>query len=41
MECKNCKTSFCWVCLQTKKNGKWNCGGAFDYCGKIAQTQVL
>ena len=32
--------SFCWVCLEVKNiNGPWPCGGAFDYCGKVAQTQ--
>lgn len=39
MTCKSCKTKFCWVCLDIYKNNKWSCGGAFDYCEKIAQTQ--
>ena len=41
MECKNCKKSFCWICLDKKENNAWKCGGAYDYCGKIAQVQKL
>lgn len=41
MTCNLCKESFCWVCLGVKNGDNWACGGAFDYCGKVAQTQVL
>ena len=41
MECKQCKKSFCWVCLSTKdiKEKEWKCGKYNEYCGKVEQTQ--
>ena len=42
MECKNCKKTFCWVCLSVKdNNNKWSCGGAFNYCGRTDPVQIL
>eukprot|EP00485_Elphidium_margaritaceum_P001716 CAMPEP_0202692492 /NCGR_PEP_ID=MMETSP1385-20130828/6847_1 /ASSEMBLY_ACC=CAM_ASM_000861 /TAXON_ID=933848 /ORGANISM="Elphidium margaritaceum" /LENGTH=681 /DNA_ID=CAMNT_0049348029 /DNA_START=40 /DNA_END=2085 /DNA_ORIENTATION=+ len=32
MDCKSCKTSFCFVCLKEKKNGSWQCGSHSDPC---------
>ncbi len=41
MDCKSCKTSFCWVCLGMCENGKWKCGNWNTYCGVIAQVQKI
>jgi len=41
MECKMCKTNFCWICLSLYENKAWKCGRPNEYCGTIAQVQKL
>eukprot|EP01083_Nonionella_stella_P101492 287748_1 len=38
MKCKACKTDFCFICLEQKKNGHWQCGGHADVCA-VAERQ--
>jgi len=39
MNCSACHTDFCFVCLKTKKNGKWQCGSYSSAC-PVADTQT-
>merc|ERR1712176_13469 len=39
MQCKNCKTDFCFVCLKPKKNGSWQCGSHSTPC-PVADRQI-
>eukprot|EP01083_Nonionella_stella_P310083 1100417_1 len=32
MQCRECKTNFCFVCLKEYQNGAWQCGSHSDKC---------
>eukprot|EP00483_Globobulimina_turgida_P000633 UN00633 len=32
MQCRGCKTDFCFVCMKARKDGNWQCGSHSDVC---------
>jgi len=39
IQCRSCRSDFCFICLVPKKEGRWQCGSHSDFC-PIADRQT-